>query len=120
LAACYCIGGWIWWRGSYQELDRSGFRVETVPLLALVTLFLTWFVGTRALRASLVTTGAFVAVVITRIALDFSRDPTSHNLFPFEVGFAVVTGMLMTLPFAGLGRLLRHFTHRASAASGAD
>jgi hypothetical protein len=119
-AICFFVGGAIWWRGSYQELNNSGFRTETVPVFAVVALFLAWFIGVRPVRGSLVLAGAFVAVILTRIVIDCSRVPSAHNLFPFEVGIAAVAGILMTLPFAGLGWLLRRITHRTGDASRVD
>lgn len=50
----------------------------------------------------------FVVVIVVQIIVDYSRDPTSHNLAPFEILIALVIG----LPPAILGVLLGRFVRR--------
>ncbi len=49
-----------------------------------------------------------VVVVVVQIIVDYSRDPTSHNLAPFEILIALVIG----LPPAVLGVLLGNLVRR--------
>jgi hypothetical protein len=42
-----------------------------------------------------------------KILVDVSRNPASHNLFPIEIGFAVIMSAIPVLAGTMLGRLLR-------------
>jgi hypothetical protein len=112
---CFLAGGAIWWRGSYQDYLNGGFRWGTIPVLASVALFLSWVIGVGIVTSAVAVGSAFPAVILGRIVLDGMEDPTSHNLWPFEVAMAVGFGMVMTFPSAGLGWLLRRVTHRIRA-----
>jgi formate-dependent nitrite reductase membrane component NrfD len=46
------------------------------------------------------------AVVMVRVMVDCSRDPTSHNLWPFEVFIAVIVGGAAALAGSVLGTLI--------------
>jgi hypothetical protein len=108
-ALCFFAGGWIWWRGSYQEYLSTSFHWETWPLLASVAVILSWIIGIRVIPTALVVGSSFPAIVLARVFLVDS--PTSHNLWPFEVAGALLFGMMMAFPPAGLGWLLRHITN---------
>ena len=49
----------------------------------------------------------FVVVVVVQIIVDYSRDPTSHNLAPFEILIALVIGLPPAILGVLLGRLVR-------------
>ncbi len=46
------------------------------------------------------------SVVMVRVMVDCSRDPTSHNLWPFELIIAVFVGGAAALAGSALGTLL--------------
>ena len=48
----------------------------------------------------------FVVVIVVQIIVDYSRDPTSHNLAPFEILIALVLGLPPAILGVLLGRLL--------------
>src|SRR5262249_8156445 len=104
-------GGWIWWRGSYQEYLSGSFHWETWPLLASVSIILTWIIGIRVIPTALAVGSSFPAIVLTRVFLVDSGNPTNHNLWPFEVAWALLFGMMMAFPPAGFGWLLRQITN---------
>jgi hypothetical protein len=95
--------------GLFQEYLRTSFHWETLPLLASVAVFLSLIIGIRIIPTALVVGSSFPAIVLTRI---FVRDsePRSHNLWPFEVAWAFLCGMMIAFPPAGLGWLLRRIT----------
>ena len=107
-----------WWRGSYQEFLQTGFHWETVPLLGGAAIVLSWIIGVGITPSTLVAGSVFPAVILARIVLDGLHDPTSHNLWPFEVAVACVIGMILAFPAAGIGWLLRRITHRYRADDG--
>lgn len=55
---------------------------------------------------------AIPAVAMARVIVDVARDSTSHNLWPFEIVFAVFIGIAGALPGALLGWLLARATGR--------
>jgi hypothetical protein len=46
-------------------------------------------------RTAFMVTGGFLASYVVRLAVDFSGDPTSHNLLPFELVGVVFAGMVL-------------------------
>ena len=69
--------------------------------------------GKARLLAVILAVGAAVpAPILTRIAVDTAKDPTSHNLWPFEFIIAAVVGVLCSSAGALVGslpaRLSRH------------
>jgi hypothetical protein len=111
-AVCFVVGGWIEWRGSYQEYLQAGFHWEILPLIAGVAYSLSWLLGVGIIPSALVLGSAFPAIILGRVVLDCVHDPTNHNLWPFEVGAAFIFGMMMAFPSAAVGWLLRRITHR--------
>jgi hypothetical protein len=73
----------------------SGLLVLALELVAVVR----WRGAWRALAAL---PGLALAAVVLRIVVDVGRDPTSHNLWPFEValtsmGALAVLGVLFAV-----------------------
>jgi hypothetical protein len=57
--------------------------------------------------------GAVPAAVMVRVLVETTADPTSHNLWPFEVVIALVIGLVCSLAGALGGSLLRRFSGRS-------
>ena len=114
-ALCFFAGGTMWWRGSYQDYLDSGFSWRTLLLLAGVALILSWVIGAGIVASAVAVGSAFPAVIMARVVLDGMEDPTSHNLWPFEVAMAFGLGMITTFPSATFGWLLRRVTRRSRA-----
>jgi NhaP-type Na+/H+ or K+/H+ antiporter len=55
-------------------------------------------------------TGGFVLAVLVRVAVETARDPTSHNLWPFEALIAGSIGFVGALIGVGVVWLLRRLT----------
>jgi lysylphosphatidylglycerol synthetase-like protein (DUF2156 family) len=111
-ALCFFAGGANWWRGSYVNYLETGIHWETLVLMAGVSLFLSWIVGIGIVANAIAVAIALPAIVFTRVVLDCIDDPSSHNLWPFEVGLAACLGLIIAFLFAAVGTLLRHVTHR--------
>ena len=62
-------------------------------------------------RAGIAVGAGILVPIATIIAIDLQRDPTSHNLFPFEIGF----GLAFAMPGALLGAWLGGFIGRVAA-----
>lgn len=62
--------------------------------------------GKARLLAVILVVGASVpAAVLARVAVDTAKDPTSHNLWPFEFIIAAVVGVLCSSAGALVGSL---------------
>jgi len=100
--------GWPHWHLPYRQAELPGSVLGPGLLaLALIAMLL---VGMRlaTMRQALVTTLACLpAAVIGRVVFDVAGDPTSHNLWPFELVLAVLVGAVAVLPGIGFGLLLR-------------
>ncbi|MDZ7653555.1 MAG: hypothetical protein U5L03_13910 [Burkholderiaceae bacterium] len=58
------------------------------------------------------------AAVFARVVYDGLRDPTSHNLWPFEIAIAIGVGLPAALAGAALGWLVLRVTGRGGADAG--
>jgi hypothetical protein len=58
------------------------------------------------------------AAVFARVVYDGLRDPTSHNLWPFEIAIAIGVGLPAALAGAALGWLALRVTGRGGADAG--
>lgn len=66
-------------------------------------------------RTVLVIGAAVPGAVFARVVFDGLRDPTSHNLWPFEILIALVVGLAVTLLGTLLGSVFRRlFRGRAT------
>jgi hypothetical protein len=114
--ACVVLG-LRYWTASYRELQLPSSLIR--PELALVVALAGWlqFVQPRRWLGNLAILAlAPVATVVVRIAVDVARDPTSHNLFPFELALAGFVGVLAAGLGVGLGMLASRFWSSAASA----
>lgn len=78
------------------------------------------FAGLALIAALLAATGAarpgrivklmlipYPLAVALRVAVEVAADPTSHNLWPFELVFAVLLSALLVVPGVVVGTLVR-------------
>jgi hypothetical protein len=70
----------------------------------------------RILTVILAVGAAVPAPILARIAVDTAKDPTSHNLWPFEFVIAAVIGVLCSSTGALVGSLPAFFSRRNGAA----
>jgi hypothetical protein len=100
--------GVVYWALPYN--DESSLTVlAAMSLLVVTPLGVVLRVLARApFWLSFLAAAATVpAVVMARIVVEVALDPTSHNLWPFEVVIAVVLGGFLALIGTGIGELLR-------------
>jgi hypothetical protein len=85
--------GFPYWQVPYSKVSLPstlyGPGLFAVGILAAAARAL----GKARLRAVILTVGAAVpAPILTRVAIDTAKDPTSHNLWPFELLIAAAIG----------------------------
>jgi hypothetical protein len=107
--AGFLLAGLPWWTAPYNRFHLSDpLSVAAVLVFCLAAGSLGWR------RRPLPVIGLFLGVpaaVMARVIVDTLRDPTSHNLWPFEIVLAMVLAGALALPAAllgwGAGKLLR-------------
>lgn len=106
--SAFLAAGIPWWLAPY---DRFSFSTPEGILGFLVfAAIAAWAGGWSRLgfgRGSLVAGTGVPCAVMARVIVDGLRDPTSHNLWPFEILLAGVFGFGVAFAAGGFGRLLR-------------
>jgi hypothetical protein len=105
-----------YWRIPYDELNRGHFAVlPGALLLGFLTLILVVTEAAPAKRIAVTMLCSVPVIVCVSIAKDTARDPTSHNLMPFELALAAISGAVIVVPAVLLGLGLRWVLARVSA-----
>ncbi|MBU1637048.1 hypothetical protein KKC97_05215 [bacterium] len=83
-----------------------------VPLPAMFLLFsaataISYLKPERLWRWVVTMTPGLPVAVILRVIFDLSRNPASHDLYPLEIGIAVIYGVVPVLSGAIAGRLIK-------------
>ena len=100
------------WPGSYQEYLSRGGGIQLVATVAIVAILVAAISGLGIARSALAVGCGVPAATFARVVADGVQDPTSHNLWPFEVGIALIVGMAAAWPAALLGALIRYLGRR--------
>jgi hypothetical protein len=109
VATCLAVGI-PYWRLPYAQLSLPnalygpGLAVGFVAAAALC-----WRFGSGFRAAAIVTGAAPPAAVLARVIFETALDPTSHNLWPFEVAIAATIGLLVACAGALVGVVVRRW-----------
>ena len=110
LAAAFLAGFFLvgvpYWRIPYNKAT-FGHVVGGAVLTGIVALVARVVVQARLVVLVVVVAAAVPFAVFARVVADGMRDPTSHNLWPFEVAIAWVVGFAGAGPGALIGSALR-------------
>jgi biotin transporter BioY len=108
----WLVGGFVvsflavgipFWRIPYSQVALPDTIVTPALLVTVAAALLARRNGRHSFLATmLVIAASLPAVILARVGVDTAQDPTSHNLWPFEVFFAWIVG----LPAAAAGALL--------------
>jgi hypothetical protein len=120
LIAAFVIGffavGIPYWRIPYAKVALPNTLYGTGLLVAGVLAAAVRALGKARLLAVIFVAGAAVpAAVLARVAVDAAKDPTSHNLWPFEFIIAAVVGLFCSSAGALIGSLPALFSHPKDA-----
>ena len=81
------------WPIAYAEIDMT--ELSFVLTWALTALFVgcagVAFLKKSSMHAAMLTTAGFIASALIRIIFELVLDPTTHNLFPFEIMLTVLS-----------------------------
>jgi hypothetical protein len=108
VAAAFLAAGIPWWMAPYNQFSLST-PAALLGCLAFVGIA-AWAAGWSELglgRATLAAGSAVPGAVMVRVIVDGFRDPTSHNLWPFEIVLMGGLGYGLAFIAALTGRLLR-------------
>ena len=108
-SAAFLAAGSRLWPGSYQEYLSRGGTQKLVAVIAIVALLVAALSNLGILRERLAVGCRLPAAVFARVFVDGIQDPTSHNLWPFEVILALILGMAAAWPAALVGAVVRHY-----------
>src|SRR5204862_2260084 len=102
-------GIFIWFSSNHNH--NNDF---TIPFVLSVLFALTFTILTELQIKKIVfatTTGVITALII-KIIIDWQFDPTSHNLFPFEIVIDLLVISIASLIGAAIGFIYRKFRKR--------
>lgn len=104
-----------YWRLPYGRADLPGaFLGAGFVVLAGIAVMLVAVPESRLRRVLSVMALCPAAVVAVRIVADTAADPTTHNLWPFELVIALLVGAAAVLPALAAGLIARYFSRGAS------
>lgn len=104
-AAVFLAVGIPYWLVPYNKTIPNAVIAIGVTAVVAVAAILA-FRGLKLARALLVPGLAVPAAALARVIVEGILDPTSHNLWPFEIVIAALLGLAAALPGALLGWLL--------------
>ena len=104
--------GAYWWPPSYSE-------IQIIPswwVFAFISVLVAALFAVGSLKHSLLigvtAAGGAIAAIVIRIAVDVVGDPTSHNLWPFELALAGIFILPSALLGAAVGMVARRVFSR--------
>ncbi len=103
--AVFLAVGIPYWLVPYNKTIPNAVIAIGVTAVVIVAAILA-FRGMKLARALLVPGLAVPAAALARVIVEGVLDPTSHNLWPFEIVIAALLGLAAALPGALLGWLL--------------
>lgn len=102
----FLVVGVPYWRIPYNKATSSAVMGGAM-LIGVIALIARVLMEARFLRVVLVLAAAVPAAVMARVVVDTTRDPTSHNLWPFELVIAFAAGLVGAVPGTLLGSVFR-------------
>jgi hypothetical protein len=104
--ASFLLVGVPYWRIPYNKVVLAD-AVAGVVLTAVAALVARLLLESRGGVLVVVVAAAVPAAVFARAVVDGMRDPTFHNLWPFEVAIAWMVGLAGAVAGALIGSVLR-------------
>lgn len=103
------------WQVPYSKVSLPNTLMAPGLLVVVIGAALARAVGQSRFMTTLWVVGLTVpAVVVARVFVDTSLDPTSHNLWPFEVVIAAFVGWFAAAAGAAIGSVPMLLSRRVS------
>jgi hypothetical protein len=105
--ATFVTVGIPYWLIPYNKLNLPNALLSPYLLVVIISALLLRIVPTHQIwKITWLMGSSVVAVVSARVVVDGIQDPTSHNLWPFEVIIALVVGFPCAFAGAITGSLI--------------
>ena len=116
-AVSFFAVGFSYWQIPYAKVSLPNTLYGTsLVVIGVLAAAARAFCTARFLAVILTIGAAVPAAILVRVSVDTAKDPTSHNLWPFEVLIATMVGVLCSLIGALTGSLLaRLWRHKDTA-----
>ena len=109
--------GFPYWQIPYAKVSLPSTLYGTGLLVVGVLAAAARAFGKARILAVIIAAGAAVpAPILARVAVDTAKDPTSHNLWPFELIIAAVVGVFCSSAGALVGSLLTRLSRHKDTA----
>ena len=109
--------GFPYWQIPYAKVSLPSTLYGTGLIVVGVLAAAARAIGNARLLTVILAVGAAVpAPILVRIAVDTAKDPTSHNLWPFEFAIAAGVGVLCSSAGALIGSMPALFSRHNDAA----
>ena len=102
-------GIFIWFSSDHNHNNDATIPFVLSASFALAFSILTELQLRKIVLATMI--GVIIALII-KIIIDLQFDPTSHNLFPFEILIDLIFILIASLIGAGIGFIYRRFRKR--------
>ena len=102
-------GIFIWFSSDHNHNNDATIPFVLSASFALAFSILTELQLRKIVLATMI--GVIIALII-KIIIDWQFDPTSHNLFPFEIMIDLIFILIASLIGAGIGFIYRRFRKR--------
>ena len=112
-AVCYLALGIPYWRLPYNQDPPSSLTSLGLLLLLGTGMASRLLTPASWIRCTLFVGASVPALVMTRVLIDTASDPTTHNLWPFELVIAAVCGFGPAALGTAIGGLLRRLMNSA-------
>jgi hypothetical protein len=122
-AIAFVLAATFYWPAFEAKVNLPEALYGAPVALAGVAAFIDALLGRRPFaRALWIGAAVLPATVFARVVYDGLRDPTAHNLWPFEVAIAIGVGLPAALAGAAAGVLVLRATgrHRRDDDAGGD
>jgi len=108
------VVGVPFWSTPYRDVNLPSAIVGPGSyVVTLASVLLCAVARERFWRAVAFAGAAMPLAVVARVAVETTIDPTTHNLFPFEIAIALGVGFAYAAPGAAAGIALRRLLARS-------
>lgn len=112
----FCFVGLPYWSVPYAKLNLPNALMGLgLWVVVIAALLLRYFRVACFWKVSAIVGASVPAVVLTRVIADVLRDPTTHNLWPFEIVIAFVVGAACSLAGSISGTVISLVTAGSSS-----
>lgn len=105
-AVSFFVVGLPYWQTPYNKVNLPSTLLDYGLIVVVLAALLVRWLGNSSLTKTIVVGASVPAAVMARVMVDTAKDPTSHNLWPFELVIALVVGFAASAAGALIGSLL--------------